>query len=84
VTFGDLNNDGFADAVATNHDNQVYVWVNDGAGLLVDTGLRLGSKSDKNEGAALGDIDNDGDLDIFVAEGRGGNNSIWINELIKK
>jgi len=84
VTLGDLNNDGFADAVAANHDNQVHIWINDGAGLLVDTGLRLGSKSDKNEGAALGDIDNDGDLDIFIAEGRGGKNSIWINELINK
>jgi len=84
VTLGDLNNDGFADAVATNHDNYVYVWINDGRGCLVDTALRLGNKSDKNESAALGDIDNDGDLDIFVAEGRGGRNTIWINELVNE
>lgn len=84
VTFGDVNNDGFVDAVATGHDNQVFVWTNDGTGTLVDSGIRLGSKSDKNESAALGDIDNDGDLDIFVAEGRGGRNTIWFSELIRK
>ncbi len=82
VTLGDLNNDGFSDAVATNHNNQVYVWTNDGAGMLIDAGLRLGNDSDRNESAAIGDIDNDGDSDILVAEGRGGKNTVWINQLV--
>ncbi len=84
VTLGDLNNDGFVDAVATNHGRKAQIWLNDGAGNLIDSGIRLGEESDRNEGSALGDIDNDGDLDIVIAEGRGGMNSIWFNDWIKK
>jgi hypothetical protein len=84
VTLGDLNNDGFLDGIAASHGEQVQIWLNDGKGTLSDSGLRLGKESDRNESAALGDIDNDGDLDIFVAEGRGGRNVIWFNELTKE
>ncbi|UCC80964.1 MAG: VCBS repeat-containing protein [Candidatus Zixiibacteriota bacterium] len=84
VTLGDLDNDGFIDAVAASHGSEVFILINDGSGKLIDTGIRLGEKSDKNESAALGDIDNDGDLDIFVAEGRGGKNVIWLNEMVKE
>jgi hypothetical protein len=55
------------------------IWLNDGSGTLVDSGIRLGASSDKHESAAVADIDNDGDLDIFLAEGRGGQNTIWFN-----
>jgi len=79
VSFGDLNSDGFPDAVATNHDAEAQVWLNDGSGTLVDSGIRLGASSDKHESAAIADIDGDGDLDIFLAEGRGGRNTIWFN-----
>jgi len=79
VSFGDLNNDGYPDAVATNHDAMAQIWLNDGSGTLVDSGIRLGTSSDKNESAAIGDIDGDGDPDIFLAEGRGGRNTIWFN-----
>lgn len=79
ISFGDLNNDGYPDAVATNHDAKAQIWLNDGSGTLVDTGIRLGASSDKNESAAIGDIDGDGDLDVLLAEGRGGRNTVWFN-----
>ena len=81
ISFGDLNNDGYPDAVATSHDAKVQIWLNDGSGTLVDSGIRLGAASDKHESASIGDIDGDGDLDIFLAEGRGGRNTIWFNTL---
>jgi len=81
VAFGDFNNDDYPDAVATNHDAEVQIWLNDGSGTLVDSGIRLGAASDKHESAAIGDIDGDGDLDILLAEGRGGRNTIWFNML---
>lgn len=79
VSFGDLNGDGYPDAVATNHDAKAQIWLNDGSGTLVDSGVRLGASSDKHESAAIGDIDGDRDLDVFLAEGRGGRNTIWFN-----
>jgi hypothetical protein len=81
ISFGDLNNDGYSDAVATNHDAEAQIWLNDGSGTLVDSGILLGAASDKHESAAIGDIDGDGDLDILLAEGRGGRNTIWFNML---
>ena len=81
ISFGDLNSDGYPDAVATNHDAEAQIWLNDGSGTLVDSGFRLGASSDKYESAAIGDIDGDGDLDILLAEGRGGRNTIWFNML---
>jgi hypothetical protein len=67
--------------VATNHDAEAQIWLNDGSGRLVDSGIRLGDASDKHESAAIGDIDGDGDLDILLAEGRGGRNTVWFNML---
>lgn len=79
ISFGDLNDDGYPDAVATNHNAEAQVWLNDGTGTLADCGMRLGTPSDRHESAAIGDIDGDGDLDILLAEGRGGRNTIWFN-----
>lgn len=68
VAFGDLDNDGDFDLFWTeNGDNQIHrnngngTWTAMGAG----TGIPVGF-SGQIEGLALGDVDNDGDLDIFL------------------
>lgn len=90
ATLGDLDDDGDLDAFLVSDFNwdpvcQCYfsfgaqVWLNNGGlqggvpGTYTDTGQTLGEKISYN--AALGDVDNDGDLDAFIA-----NWSIW-NEL---
>jgi FG-GAP-like repeat len=76
---GDLNNDGYADVFATNFGLPDGVWLNDGTGGFVDTGLRLGGYG-TTINPSVGDLDNDGDLDIVVPDFVGGANVIWFNE----
>jgi len=51
------------------------VWLNDGSGNFSGSGLSLGSSTSLD--VALGDLDNDGDLDAFVANN--GADKVWLN-----
>jgi hypothetical protein len=82
---GDLDGDGDLDAFVPNglffpggQPNEVYV--NDGSGVFTDTGQMLGSEN--SGGVGLGDLDADGDLDAFIANGGywSGANRVWIND----
>ncbi|MBU1050250.1 VCBS repeat-containing protein [Candidatus Bipolaricaulota bacterium] len=68
LALGDLDDDGDLDAllVSSLYDSH-QVWLNNGAGLLVDSGQRLDAPD--GYGAQLGDLDNDGDLDAVVIVG---------------
>ncbi len=86
VALGDLDGDGDLDAVlAIKAPGQggARVWLNDGRGNLHDSGIHLGSEG--SYAAALGDLDGDGDLDIWVTHGdwstsaRGIPNEVWLN-----
>jgi len=80
VAFGDLNNDGWLDAFVSNFTLPNAVLVNDKAGRLIDTGLRLGGGGG-NMISAIGDLDGDGDLDVFVSDFEGGSSAVWLNHL---
>jgi hypothetical protein len=85
INLGDLDGDGDLDLYLPKwHDPGVgnEVWLNDGSGVFTDTGLRLGTQ--RSRAAELGDLDGDGDLDVFVINGAGfpvGNeNRVWLNQ----
>ena len=85
VALGDLDADGDLDAFIANSGGQPNrVYINEGGaqggvpGQFVDSGQALGSSWTRR--VRLGDLDSDGDLDAFVANGSSDPNRIWVNQ----
>ncbi|MCP4045411.1 MAG: hypothetical protein GY732_05420, partial [Gammaproteobacteria bacterium] len=77
VSTGDINNDGYPDICVVIYNQQNKLWINDGAGNF--TGNDISGDDGSSAALVMGDIDNDGDLDIYVAKGNGEQNKLWIN-----
>ena len=86
AALGDLDGDGDLDAFFANNalmnldaDTDTpqpnTVWWNDGHGNFTDSGQRLGLA--RSTDVALGDLDEDGDLDAFVTNQKA--NQVWLN-----
>ena len=78
IGLGDFNNDGFLDAVITSYQYSNQIWLNDGTGRFVYEGIKLEDNNAYMQ-PAIGDLDNDGDLDIFLANYIDGASEIWFN-----
>jgi len=82
VGLGDFDGNGSLDAFISSFGSPNQVWMNDGTGQFTDSGLRMsGVINDNTTHVSLGDLDNDGDLDVFVANFVEGRNEIWFNEM---
>jgi hypothetical protein len=85
VALGDLDGDGDLDAFVGNDENDFggqpkKVWLNDGTGAFSDSGQSLGASA--TFAVALEDLDGDGDLDAFVANGDDVcvADEVWLND----
>lgn len=66
--FGDVDNDGDLDLFVTNEESSNRLFLNDGNGAFTDATEHAGLRTTGGSmGAAFADIDNDGDLDLYVA-----------------
>lgn len=88
VALGDLDGDGDLDAV-TGHgfgsNGGIRLWLNDGHGEFSGGSLVLGENFTGS--VALGDLDQDGDLDLVAAQSEwdteeGPPDLIWLNQLL--
>lgn len=80
-SWGDFNNDGLPDLFVTNADgenNQVFSNLGNGNFSEITSGV-LVSDAANSVGSGWSDVDNDGDLDLFVANTDDENNSLYIN-----
>ena len=80
ISLGDIDSDGDLDAFVANRAQADKVWINDGNGNFSDSGQNLGVFINYySNDVTLRDLDNDGDLDAFTANGSFAN-KVWLND----
>ncbi|HCN36266.1 MAG TPA: hypothetical protein DIS94_00950, partial [Bacteroidetes bacterium] len=82
ATWGDIDNDGDFDLFVTNYFNvNNYLYINNGNSTFTkNTSSVVANDGGSSTGSTFGDVDNDGDLDLFVANDNNENNCLYLND----
>ena len=85
VVTADMNGDVYPDVYVANDGEPNFLWINQHDGTFVNRALVSGAavnalgRSEAGMGIALGDIDADEDLDLFLTHLRGESNTFYRN-----
>ncbi|MDX1285746.1 MAG: VCBS repeat-containing protein, partial [Draconibacterium sp.] len=82
AAWGDFDNDGHEDLFVTNSwtNGNNYLYKNNGDGTFESiANVILSNDGGNSNGCSWGDLDNDGDLDLFVANVNNQNNFLYLN-----
>ncbi|HXV65568.1 MAG TPA: CRTAC1 family protein, partial [Vicinamibacteria bacterium] len=86
VICADLSGDGKLDFYVANDGEANQFWVNQGDGTFTDDALLLGvalggdGQPEAGMGITVGDVDSDGDLDLFVTHIINQTNTLYLNQ----
>lgn len=86
VSTADFNGDGWMDIFVANDGEDDLLWLNQRNGTFVEAGVTAGvavtaeGKAEASMGVDAGDVDNDGDEDIVVAELTGQGTNLFLND----
>ncbi len=83
-SWADVDNDGDFDLLVTNNNQANQLFINDGNGNFTEkTDSAIAAEITNSFGSVFADFDNDGDLDLFIANSYSDNhflNSVFIND----
>jgi hypothetical protein len=86
VTTADFNGDGWIDLYVSNDGHENQLWINQRDGTFMNMGPLSGAALSAHGlpkagmGVDAGDIDNDGDEDLFVTNLTGEGNDLYVND----
>ncbi len=86
ITTGDFDGDGYVDLYVTNDGNPNQLWMNQGDGTFADEAINRGcavnrqGMSEAGMGVNAVDLENDGDLDLFMTHLRNETNTLYVNK----
>ena len=86
VVCQDLNGDGLLDFYVANDGESNQLWINQSDGRFEDRALEFGAavnamgKPEAGMGIAMGDVDNDGDIDLFLTHLNAQTNTLYVSD----
>jgi hypothetical protein len=85
ATSVDFNDDMFPDIYVGNDREQNHLWINQGDGTFKDQAVMLGAgyngsgMAEGSMGIAVGDVDSDNDIDLFISHFMNESNTLYRN-----